>query len=176
MPKRPQLTNTSILLMTSSVQPASRPPEDNKRNVLPGYTTRPIRKNLCDWQAKGAALLEKARLQKDDGERLLDDARDRLPKVSQSVKTVRMYLESLKLARRQIDLEREFGLGALRTRRPVGGGEGVRMRDGGGGARGGSDGSQAMVGDACCGLEVGFVEAFGSSYSVLAFNYTVVLL
>lgn len=69
-------------------------------------------------------LTEKARRQRDEGERLLDDARDRLPKVSQSVKTLRMYLEYLKLARRQIDLEREFGLGALRTSKPAGGGQG----------------------------------------------------
>lgn len=66
-------------------------------------------------------LAEKACLQRDEGERLLDDARDRLPKVSQSVKTLRMYLEYLRLARRQIDLEREFGLGALRTKKPAGG-------------------------------------------------------
>lgn len=64
-------------------------------------------------------LVEKARRQRDEGERLLDDARDRLPKVSQSVKTLRMYLEYLKLARRQIELEREFGLGALRTSKPA---------------------------------------------------------
>lgn len=120
-----------------------------------------LRKNLHDWQAQGAALLEKARLQKEDGELLLDDARDRLPKVSQSVKTLRMYLEYLKLARRQIDLEREFGLGALRTRQPVGGGEGARKRGGGGRAHGGHGDSQAVVSGGC-GLEVGFVEALDS--------------
>lgn len=69
-------------------------------------------------------LMEKARRQRDEGERILDDARDRLPKVSQSVKTLRMYLEYLRLARRQIELEREFGLGALRTKKPAEGGLG----------------------------------------------------
>ena len=69
-------------------------------------------------------LTEKACRQRDEGERLLDDARDRLPKVSQSVKTLRMYLEYLKLARRQIDLEREFGLSALKTNKPADGGKG----------------------------------------------------
>lgn len=39
--------------------------------------------------------------------------------MSQSVKTLRMYLEYLKLARRQMELEREFGLGALRTKKPA---------------------------------------------------------
>lgn len=92
--------------------------------------------NLVEWETKSLALLEKARRQKEEGERLLDEARDRLPKVSQSFKTVRMYLEYLKLARRQIKLEREFGLGALRTRPPAegGGGRGAHDRaDGGGG-------------------------------------------
>lgn len=39
--------------------------------------------------------------------------------MSQSVKTLRMYLEYLKLARRQMELEREFGLGALRSKKPA---------------------------------------------------------
>lgn len=87
-------------------------------------------------------LMDKARRQRDEGERFLDDAKDRLPKVSQSVKTLRMYLEYLKLARRQIDLEREFGLGALRTNKSAGGGQG----------EGHSDGVQPLPSG--CGLEV----------------------
>ncbi|CAM9231173.1 unnamed protein product, partial [Ectocarpus sp. 13 AM-2016] len=77
------------------------------------------REHIVEWEAKSAALLAKAHRQRVEADRLLDDARDRLPKVSQSVKTLRMYLEYLKLARRQMELEREFGLGALRTKKPA---------------------------------------------------------
>lgn len=72
-------------------------------------------------------LMDKARRQREEAERLLDEARDRLPKVSQSVKTLRMYLDHLELSRKQVELEREFGLGALRSKKPAegtGGGAG----------------------------------------------------
>ncbi|CAM9303164.1 unnamed protein product [Ectocarpus fasciculatus] len=77
------------------------------------------REHIVEWEAKSAALLAKAHRQRVEADRLLDNARDRLPKVSQSVKTLRMYLDYLKLARRQMELEREFGLGALRTKKPA---------------------------------------------------------
>lgn len=88
----------------------------------PTPISRYVTQNVRDWAEKGVVLLEKARLQREEGEHLLDDARERLPKVSQSVKALRMYLDYLKLARRQIELEREFGLGALRSNKPKGGG------------------------------------------------------
>lgn len=88
-------------------------------------------------------FMERACRQRDEGERLLDNARDRLPKVSQSVTTLRMYLEYLKLARRQVDLEREFGLGSLRT---------TKQRAEGGEGGGHSSGVQPLPSG--CGLEV----------------------
>ena len=106
---------------------------------------------MVEWEAKSAALKEKARQQREEGERLLDDARDRLPKVSQSVKTVRMYLEHLELARRQIELEREFGLGALRSKRPA---EGGGAGGGGGGRGGGAGGGGLQPLPSVCGMEV----------------------
>lgn len=72
------------------------------------------KQDLIEWTKESAALREVARLQREEGEHLLDSARDRLPKVSQTPRTLRMYLNSIKLTRRQIELEREFGMGALR--------------------------------------------------------------
>eukprot|EP00752_Nemacystus_decipiens_P014275 g12696.t1 len=106
------------------------------------------RENLVELEGKSAMLMEKARRQRDEGERLLDDAKDRLPKVSQSVKTLRMYLEYLKLARRQIDLEREFGLGALRTNKSAEGGQG---------GEGGKNAVQPLP--SACGLEESIFDA-----------------
>lgn len=71
--------------------------------------------NLRVWAEEGAKLQEQALLQKEKGERMLDEARELLPEISQSVETLRMYHDTLRLARRQIELEREFGLGALRA-------------------------------------------------------------
>lgn len=69
---------------------------------------------LIEWTKASAALQEVARLQREEGENLLDSARDRLPKISQTPRTLRMYLNSIKLTRRQIELERDFGMEALR--------------------------------------------------------------
>lgn len=129
--------------------------------------------NLREWATKSAALQEKARSQREEGERLLDDARERLPKVSDNVKTLRMYLESLQLARSQIELEHEFGLAALRTRQSNRGRRGAAGAQDvvggfGGGGGGNGIGELACVGGHAgvqttrsgCGLEVrmgGFV-------------------
>lgn len=82
-----------------------------------------------------------------------------MPKVSQSVKTLKMYLDYLKLATRQIELVREFGLGALKTTTMVGAGGagagaggGARNRGGIGGDVGGCSVVQAV--GSGCGIEV----------------------
>lgn len=88
--------------------------------------------DLIEWTKGSAALLEVARLQREEGENLLDSARDRLPKVSQTPRTLRMYLNSIKLTRRQMELEREFGMEALRGPKHsagTGGRTGIRVEE-----------------------------------------------
>lgn len=120
--------------------------------------TRPymicFRQNLRVWAVEGEELLHKARLQREEGERLLDQAREHLPKVSQNVKTLRMYLDSILLARRQIELEREFGRGALRTPQATRGGTCAGGDGGVSGASAKSGGNDALGTATCCGLEV----------------------
>ncbi|CAM9677532.1 unnamed protein product, partial [Laminaria digitata] len=103
------------------------------------------RQNLLEWASKSVALLREARLQQEEGEQAIEEAREQMPKVSQSVKTLKMYLDYLKLATRQIELVREFGLGALKTTTMVGAGG-----TGGGGARNRGSG---------CGIEESLFDA-----------------
>ena len=136
--------------MTTSTPPSPAPPH----NVF--------RQNLKEWTSKSVVLLREARLQQEEGEQAIENAREQMPKVSQSVKTLKMYLDYLKLATRQIELVRDFGLGALKTTTMVGtggaGGGGAKNHgsggDGGGG-RGGVAGYNIVqaVGSGC-GIEV----------------------
>lgn len=106
------------------------------------------------WAAEGAALYDKSRRQHNEGERLLDDARAQLPKISETVSTLRMYLEYLKLARRQIELEREFGLGAFSTPQTLRGGKQEDRVCAVGGANGRQNYNSVVAAAGSCGLEV----------------------
>lgn len=112
-------------------------------------------------------MLQLAMTEREAGDRIMDEARSRLPKISESVTTLKMYLDSLKLARRQIELERELGVGALRSKSPagrargaervreggnIGGGSGSSRERGEGGGAGGERGGGVSRG--VCGLEV----------------------